>query len=452
MPSLDFSIDHADRPIETTYSNNTNINASGTLRNGTDPPTTPLQPIAIVGYACRLPGQVATPSDLWELCTRGRNGWGPIPEDRFSPGAFHHPNASKLGTFNPAGGYFLQEDIARFDAPFFNITSQEAQSMDPQQRLLLECSFEALESAGVPRELIRGQDIGVFIGGNFADYEVNNVRDVETIPMYQATGCAPSLQSNRVSYVFDLRGPSFTVDTACSSSLVALHYAVQSLRSGESSAALVGGCRLNVLPDFFVSMSMSQLFNDAGKTFAFDDRAVSGFARGEGVGVVMLKPLDAALRDGDPIRAVIANSGVNQDGKTQGITLPNGAAQESLIRQVYAQANLNPEECGFAEMHGTGTKVGDPIEAAAVYRVLGQGRTLRNPLYIGSVKSNVGHLEGASGIISVIKAAMMLERDLVLPNSDFKTANRNIPLASWNMKVRLIPFFSSYLHTYNLTD
>ncbi|CAG7924264.1 unnamed protein product [Penicillium olsonii] len=393
------------------------------------------QPIAIIGYACRLPGQVTSPSDLWELCTRARSGWSPIPKDRFSVDAFHHPNPSKVGCFNPKGGYFLDEDLARFDAPFFNLSVQEATSMDPQQRMLLECSYEALESAGIPKERLARRKIGVFAGSNFSDYELNNVRDMDTIPMYQATGCAPSLQSNRLSYFFDLRGPSITVDTACSSSLVALHYAVQSMRNGEAEEALVVGCHLNLVPDLFVSTSMSQLLNDDGKTFSFDERANSGFARGEGAGVVILKPLDAALRDKDPVRAVIANSGVNQDGRTKGITLPNGQAQEELIRRVYRDANLNPEDCGFAEMHGTGTKAGDPIEAAAVHAALGGGRTPRNPLYIGSVKSNIGHLEGASGIIAIIKAAMMLEKELMLPNAEFKKPNPNIPLNEWNMKV-----------------
>ncbi|KGO61703.1 Acyl transferase/acyl hydrolase/lysophospholipase [Penicillium expansum] len=393
------------------------------------------QPIAIIGYACRLPGQVTSPSDLWELCTRARSGWTPIPKDRFSVEAFHHPNPSKVGSFNPKGGYFLDEDIARFDAPFFNLTVQEATSMDPQQRLLLECAYEALESAGIPKESLARRDVGVFAGSNFSDYELNNVRDIETIPMHQATGCAASLQSNRISYFFDLRGPSITVDTACSSSLVALHYAVQSLRSGESKEALVAGCHLNLVPDIWVSMSMSQLFNDEGKTFSFDERATSGFARGEGSGVVILKPLDAALRDKDPVRAVIVHSGVNQDGRTQGITLPNGQAQEELIRRVYREANINPDECGFVEMHGTGTKAGDPIEATAVHAALGNNRTPTNPLYIGSVKSNIGHLEGASGIIAIIKAAMMLDRDLMLPNAEFKKANPNIPMSEWNMKI-----------------
>ncbi|KAJ6013940.1 type I iterative polyketide synthase [Penicillium herquei] len=413
---------------------NSSADSNGTLNSNVNPQKP--QPIALIGYACRLAGQVSSPGDLWELCTRGRSGWSPIPKDRFSPGAYHHPNPSKPGTFNPAGGYFLDnETLSQFDAPFFNVTMQEAISMDPQQRLLLECSYEALESAGIPKESLAGRNVGVFCGGNFADYELRNLRDIETCPQFQATGNAPSLQSNRISYFFDLQGPSVTIDTACSSSIVALHYAVQSLRSGESKEALVGGCRLNVLPDYFVSMSMSQLFNEDGRTYAFEERAKSGFARGEGAGVVLLKPLDAALRDKDPIRAIIANTGVNQDGRTKGITMPNGKAQENLIRQVYRDAYLNPDDCGFAEMHGTGTKAGDPIEAEAVHAALGQNRNMRNPLYIGSAKSNVGHLEGASGMVSLIKAAMMLDRGLLLPNADFKKPNPNIPLNEWHMKV-----------------
>lgn len=216
-----------------------------------------LEPIAIIGYSCRLPGQVSSPSDLWELCTRGRSGWAPIPKDRWSSEAYHHPNASKPGTHNQAGGYFM-DDVSRFDATFFNVSAQESISMDPQQRLLLECSYEAMESAGISREYLAGRSVGVFIGGNFPDYETNNMRDTETTPMFQSTGSAPALQSNRISYMFDLKGPSFTVDTACSSSLVALHLAVQSLRSGESTEALVGGCHLLLNPENSISMSMQQ--------------------------------------------------------------------------------------------------------------------------------------------------------------------------------------------------
>ncbi|KAF2758829.1 polyketide synthase [Pseudovirgaria hyperparasitica] len=392
--------------------------------------------IAVIGYACRLPGQVSTPEDLWELCTRGRSGWSEIPKDRMSVDAFHHPNPSKAGAFNPKGGYFLKpEDYERFDASFFNLTPAEAISLDPQQRLLLECTFEALESAGIPREQIAGRDVGVYIGGNFSDYELRNVRDLETSPMHQATGCAPAMQSNRISYFFDLRGPSLTIDTACSGSLVALHHAVRSIQSGETTEAIVGGSRMNLLPDYFVTMSMSQLFNDTGKTFAFDERANSGFARGEGAGVVLLKPLDAAIRDRDPIRAVICGTGANQDGRTQGITNPNGDAQRDLIKRVYQEAGLDPKLVGFAEMHGTGTKVGDPIEARSVHEALAIHRSPQDPLYIGSAKSNVGHLEGASGIVSLIKAAMMLDKELVLPNTNFRKANPAIPMQDWNMKV-----------------
>ena len=250
-----------------TYTNGTNGVANGSSTNGysngvngyTNGATkTKPEPIAIIGYACRLPGDVKSATELWELCTRRRSGWSQIPEDRFSLGAFRHPWASKLGALNPIGGYFLQQDIAHFDAPFFNMTAQEAKSLDPQQRQLVECSYEALESAGLARESYAGNKVGCFIGGNLADYEYGNLRDAETIPMYQATGNAVAMQSNRISYLFDLQGPSFTVDTACSGSLVALHQAVMSMRSGESSAALVGGCRLNILPDMFISMSMSQ--------------------------------------------------------------------------------------------------------------------------------------------------------------------------------------------------
>ncbi|KAI5244506.1 polyketide synthase [Aureobasidium subglaciale] len=392
-------------------------------------------PVAIIGYACRLPGDVSSPEDLWELCSRGRTGWGPTPSTRYSKDAYYHPAPGKHGCTNTEGGYFLQEDPAKFDAPFFNMTVQEATALDPQQRLLLECTFEAFESAGMTKEGVAGKDIGVFAGGSFADYEVNNTRDIDTAPTYQATGCAPAMQSNRLSYYFDLRGPSMTIDTACSSSLVALHSAMQSLRSGESSSAVVAAAHLNLTPDFFVTMSNTQLLNDAGKTFAFDHRAISGFARGEGAGSIILKPLDAAIRDGDIIRAVIHGSGCNQDGKTNGITVPNGTAQSDLIKQVYEKAGLDPAECGFSECHGTGTKVGDPIEVAGIHEALGAGRSPRNPLFIGSVKSNVGHLEGASGIVAVIKAAMMLEKGMLLPNANFEKPNPNIPLDQYNMKV-----------------
>ncbi|KAK2628215.1 hypothetical protein QTJ16_002861 [Diplocarpon rosae] len=403
--------------------------------SGVNEPQKPKQiPIAIVGMSCRLPGNVSTPNEFWELCSRSRSGWSEVPKERFDNASFHHPNPGKHGCHNAAGGNFLTEDLALFDAPFFSLTAQEATSLDPQSRLLLECTFEALDSAGIPKHDIVGKNVGVFIGGSFSEYEAQLFADSESIPMYQATGCAFAMQSNRISHFFDLRGPSITLDTACSSSLVALHQACQSLRTGESDVAIVGGCHLNTLPEMWISMSMSRLFSEEGRSFSFDSRG-TGYGRGEGCGMVVLKRLDQALLHNDNVRSVIVGSGINQDGKTPGITMPSGDAQESLIRLVYGTAGINPKDTGYVEAHGTGTKVGDPIEAAALKNVFGEGRTARAPLFIGSVKSNIGHLEAASGIISVIKTAMMLERGFVLPNYDFKKPNEKIPFAKWGLKV-----------------
>ncbi|KAF9737290.1 hypothetical protein PMIN06_001585 [Paraphaeosphaeria minitans] len=392
------------------------------------------QPVAIVGMACRFPGNVSTPDEFWELCARARTGFSEIPKDRFDSNRFVHPNPGKSGTTNAHGGNFLQADLKSFDAPFFSFTAQEATSLDPQQRLLLECTFEALESAGIPKHSIVGQDVGCFVGGTFSEYEADLFRDPETIPMHQATGCAFAMQSNRISHFFDLRGPSFTVDTACSSSMVALHVACQSVRNGESSSAIVGGVHLNMLPEFWISYSMSRLFGEAGRSFAFDQRG-TGYGRGEGCGIIVLKTLEQALRDNDPIRAVITGSGINQDGRTPGITMPNGSAQESLIRSVYKNGGMDPADTGYVEAHGTGTRVGDPIEVGALRAVFGEGRTKRKPLFIGSVKSNIGHLEAAAGIAGVIKTALMLERGFILPNYDFKQPNEKIPFDEWGLKV-----------------
>lgn len=217
-----------------------------------------VMPIAIVGMSCRMPGEVSTLEDFWRLMSRARSGWSEIPRSRFHKEGYWHPNPEKAGCLNNTGGYFLNQDLSVFDAPFFNITQQEAASMDPQQRILMECTYEALENSGVPKESIIGKKIGVFMGGNESDYQFNHLRDVHTIPMFSNTGNHDAVHSNRVSYYFDLRGPSFTVDTACSSSVYALHSAVQSIRAGESESAIVGAVHVNLVPDLTVSMSMSK--------------------------------------------------------------------------------------------------------------------------------------------------------------------------------------------------
>ncbi|KGO67796.1 Acyl transferase/acyl hydrolase/lysophospholipase [Penicillium italicum] len=396
---------------------------------------------AIIGMSCRLPGDVSTAEEFWDLCSRGRSAWSPIPKTRFNPDSFYHPDPDRPGSFNPVGAHFLKEDVGLFDAPFFNITLQEARSMDPQQRIFLECVYEALENAGIPTHEITGQKVGVFAGGSYPDYEINNTRDVSAIPMYAATGTAMALQANRISYYFDLNGPSVTVDTACSSSLSALHLASQSLRNGECTMAIVGGCHLNIIPEAFVSMTRSRLLSDTGRSYSFDHRG-TGFGRGEGAGCIILKSLEDAEAAGDAIRSVIINSGLNQDGRTRGIAMPNGKAQEALIRQVYKEARIDPSLTGFVEAHGTGTKVGDPLEATALNAVFGKGRTPRQPLLVGSVKSNIGHTEGTSGVVSVIKTALALERGFVPPNCNFEKANDEIPMEEWNMKVpkKLMPW------------
>ncbi|KAI2473290.1 ketoacyl-synt-domain-containing protein [Annulohypoxylon bovei var. microspora] len=364
-------------------------------------------PIAIVGMSCRLPGDVSSPGDFWKLLTKGRSAWSKIPRGRFNQEAYNHPNPEKKGTINSQGGYFLSQNLEMFDPGFFDMTRKEAETMDPTQRLLLECAYEALENAGIPKESISGRKVGVFIGGPDNEHRMGNLRDLDDSPMFDPTGNQGAFLAGRISYFFNLCGPTFTVDTACSSSMHALHIAVQSLR----------------------------LFADSGKTYAFDHRAKSGYARGEGVGCLILKPLHKALEDKDYIRAVISHTGISHNGRTVGIVAPSSEEQESLLRNVLSQAKVDAKDVGFFEAHGTGTKVGDPIEAKGIYRALSQQLDGCEPLNIGSVKSNIGHLENASGIISVMKAALMLEKGFIVPNADFEKENPAIPLSEWNLKI-----------------
>ncbi|KAK4498331.1 hypothetical protein PRZ48_010989 [Zasmidium cellare] len=377
-----------------------------------------LAPVAIVGMSCRLSGDVQNLSDFWTLLCRSRDGWTTVPSDRFSGEAFYHPNPHKGGCFNTKGGYFMDHDFSKFDAPFFNVTEQEALAMDPQQRQLLECAYEALENGGISTQSVAGTKMGVFIGGAASGYKLHTLRDLSQAPMFEATGNHQSVLAGRISYCFNLRGPCLT-----------------SIRSGESDSAIVAASSLHLSPDDTVSMSGLGILNPDGRTYAFDHRAQSGFARGEGTGCLVLKPLDRALKDRDKVWSVLVSSGTNQDGKTAGICMPSAGAQEELIRDVYSRAGISPADTGFVEAHGTGTKVGDPLEVSAISRIFGEDRTERFPLYIGSVKTNIGHLENASGVASVIKASLMLEKGFILPNVNFEKANEATFLEQRHLKV-----------------
>ncbi|KAF4948821.1 hypothetical protein FGADI_9378 [Fusarium gaditjirri] len=391
-------------------------------------------PIAITGISTRFPGGADTPEALWRMISKGKSAWSKVPEDRFALDAFYHPDPDRNGAMNVAGGHFLDEDIASFDAPFFGISRNEAKAMDPQQRLQLESAYEALENAGISIDQASGTKTSVHIGVFNKDYADIMCRDPETGPLYQATGNGQSILSNRISYFFNLKGPSVTVDTACSSSLVGLHLAVQGLRMGEVEQAIVGGTNLIFSPDIMVAMSLLGFLSPDGRAYAFDHRA-KGYARGGGIATLVLKPLDKAVRDGDPIRAVIRGTGVNSDGRTAGITLPNGDAQAELIREVYTNADLDPAETGYFEAHGTGTQAGDPMEAGAIHRVFTADRQRSSPLYLGSIKTNIGHLEGASGLAGVVKAVLCLEKGQIPPNINFEKQNERLDLEAWNIKV-----------------
>lgn len=337
---------------------------------------------------------------------------------------------------NLKGGHYLKEDIATFDARFFSISPAEAKSMDPMQRILLEVVYEAMENAGITLADLDGSDTGCYVGCFTDDYDGLLKRDMELSPKYHSVGIVPAILSSRISFCFNLKGPSLTVDTACSSSLVAVHLACQSLRAGESRVAIVGATNALINPEIHVGMSNMHFLSPDSTCFTFDERA-NGYARGEGMAALILKPLDAALRDGDTIRAVIRGTASNQDGKTAGMTLPSKEAQAELIQTAYEQAGCDPAATGYFEAHGTGTAAGDPIEASAIGATLGKfrGPGEEGKLYVGSVKTNIGHLEGASGLAGLIKSVLSLERGVVLPNLWFERGNPAIDFEGWRIRV-----------------
>ncbi|KAJ5486451.1 hypothetical protein N7530_000751 [Penicillium desertorum] len=403
--------------------------ASGPSSDGAIPPDA-LEAIAIVGLATRFPQQVKTTESLWDILLLARSTWSSIPKERFNSDAFYHPDPEHGGTFHVQGGHYLSEDPAYFDGSFFNITKNELLTLDPQQRLVLENVYHALENAGIPLTSAVGSNTSVFVSGFNHDYLGILNSDPETTLKYKPTGVTNAILSNRVSWFFDFKGPSMTIDTACSSSLVALHLAVQSLRARETNMAVVSGVSILENPVETIGMSHHGLLGPQGRSFSFDSRA-EGYARGEGVGTVVVKPLSAAIRDGDTIRAVIRETGVNQDGRTPGITVPSADAQERLIREVYWRAGLDLEHTRFVEAHGTGTSTGDPIEAGALAKAFKCQR--ETPLYVGAIKSSIGHLEGGSGVASVIRSILTLESGIIPANFGMKQTNPSIPAADWNI-------------------
>ncbi|KAL4887855.1 polyketide synthase [Aspergillus ambiguus] len=393
------------------------------------------EPIAIIGMSCRFSGEASSIDGFWEILRLGRKEHGRVPTNRYHASAWEHPSHERKGAINHDSGFFLAEDPARFDAPFFSITSKEAAGMDPVQRLLLEVAYEAFENGGVPMESLPGSATGVYSGCMTNDYELLSTRDIMDMPHNSATGNGRTMLANRLSWFFDLRGPSIMLDTACSSSLTALHLATQALRSGECSMAMVTGASLILHPNFTQRLSYMHMLSADGISHSFDARA-NGYGRGEGFGAVLLKPLSKALEDGNTIRAIVRATGSNQDGRTPGITMPNAEAQADLIRATYQRAQLSTRDTAYFEAHGTGTEIGDPAELSAVGATFGVERPSgHEPLYVGSVKSNVGHTEGAAGVASLIKVALCLEKEMLVPNAGFSHLNPRIRLNEWGLRL-----------------
>ena len=384
------------------------------------------EPIAVIGMGCRFPGGADNPESFWQLLHDGVDAVTEIPHDRWNVDAFYDPDPNAPGKTYARHGAFLNH-VDAFDARFFGITPREAVNLDPQQRLLLEVTWEALEHANLPPLQLSGSQTGVFIGISTFDYAGMQIgaQNAEGINAYFATGNTLCMAAGRLSYVLGLMGPSMSVDTACSSSLVSIHLASQSLRSRECGLALAGGVGLLLAPELYINFSKAKMLSPDGRCKTFDASA-NGYVRGEGCGVVVLKRLSDAIAGGDNILALIRGSAVNQDGPGAGFTVPSGTAQERVIRQSLLNAGVAADEVGYIEAHGTGTSLGDPIEVVALGGVFG-GRPRNNPLLIGSVKTNVGHLEAAAGVVGFIKTVLALQHHEIPPHLHFRSPNTQIP-------------------------
>ncbi|MDP1536505.1 MAG: type I polyketide synthase, partial [Burkholderiales bacterium] len=387
--------------------------------------------IAIIGVACRFPGGCDTPEALWDFLCAGKNAATEVPAERWPIDDYYDPDPYAAGKISSRYGAFLQ-DIDYFDADFFGIPAREAEQMDPQQRLLLECSWQAFESAGLHPKALRGCNAGVFIGCMTQEYS-GLIENAEAIDVHTGTGNAPSVMAGRLAYFYGLQGTALVVDTACSSSLLAVHLAVKALRTRESDLALAGGVNLQLSPRAAVTESRAMMLAPDGLCKTFADNA-DGIGRGDGVGIVILKRLSDALRDADPIIAVIKGSAVNHDGRSSGLTVPSERAQVAVLKAALHDAGIDAGRVGYIEAHGTGTPLGDPIEVGALVEVFGE-RPADQPLWLGSVKTNFGHTEGAAGIAGLIKAALMLKHQAIPPHLHLEALSSHIPWQAIPVKV-----------------
>ncbi|WP_378738202.1 SDR family NAD(P)-dependent oxidoreductase [Nocardia brasiliensis] len=391
--------------------------------------------IAIVGIGCRFPGGVRDAASFWDLLRTKKDGIVEVPADRWNLDKYYDPDPEAPGRMYSRRGGFLTDSVWDFDPEFFGISPREASIVDPQQRLLLEVTWEALEDAGLTAR-VHGRPVGVYIGAFTSDNAISRVTPAARpfISGHTAMSYTFTLLSNRLSYVLNLRGPSMTIDTACSSSLVAVHQARRAILAGECESALAGGVNVMLQPETSVSMSKGRFLSADGRCKAFDASA-DGYGRGEGAGIVVLKRLDAARRDGDRVYAIVRGTGVNQDGRTAAIPVPNPVAQEELARAVCADAGIAPHEVSYVEAHGTGTPVGDPLEINALGRVYGTASGRERPLDVGSVKASIGHLEAAAGIAGLIKATLTVYHRTIVPQGWLQRLNPEIPFAELNVRV-----------------
>jgi acyl transferase domain-containing protein len=384
------------------------------------------EPLAIVGIGCRIPGGVTDPEGYWELLQSGTHAVRQVPRDRWDPDKYFDPDPKAPGKTYTCWGGFI-DGIDQFDAPFFGIAPAEARRMSPPQRLFLEVAWEALEAAGISPKSLSGTRTGVFVGATTNDYLQlqTKIQSEEDIDAYVATNNTLNVIAGRVSYTLGLQGPSMAIDTACSSSLVAIDRACRSLRDGEIDLVIAGGVNVNITPDTFISASKWGMLARDGRCKVFDAGA-DGFVRGEGCGVLVIKRLSDAQAAGDPIQAVIRGTAVNQDGPSSGLSVPNGLAQEAVIKEAMANAGIEPQEVSYVEAHGTGTSLGDPIEVEALGRALAEKDKRAVPLLIGSVKTNLGHLEAAAGVTGLIKVVLSLQHQAIPPHLHLQQLSEHI--------------------------